>query len=77
MRSPEWLMKKPFAHRGLHSGKTVPENSLLAVNRAVERGYGIELDVQYLADGGGRGFPRRRTRAHDGTAGADFGRDQR
>ena len=52
MRSPEWLMKKPFAHRGLHSGKTVPENSLLAVNRAVERGYGIELDVQYLADGG-------------------------
>ncbi len=52
MRSPEWLMKKPFAHRGLHSGKTVPENSLLAFNRAVERGYGIELDVQYLADGG-------------------------
>ena len=52
MRSPEWLIKRPFAHRGLHSGKTVPENSLLAFKRAVERGCGIELDVQYLADGG-------------------------
>ena len=52
MRSPEWLTRGPFAHRGLHSGKVVPENSLLAFNRAVERGYGIELDVQYLADGG-------------------------
>lgn len=52
MRSPEWLTREPFAHRGLHSGKVVPENSLLAFNRAVERGYGIELDVQHLADGG-------------------------
>ena len=51
MRSPEWLTNKPFAHRGLHSGGAVPENSLLAFNRAAERGYGIELDVQHLADG--------------------------
>ena len=52
MRSLEWLTKRPFAHRGLHSETVVPENSLLAFNHALESGYGIELDVQYLADGG-------------------------
>ena len=52
MRSPDWLTKRPFAHRGLHSKPTVPENSLLAFNRAAESGYGIEFDVQHLADGG-------------------------
>ena len=52
MRSPEWLKNKPFAHRGLHSGNSVPENSISAFNLAVERGYGIELDVQHLSDGG-------------------------
>ena len=51
MRSPGWLTNRPFAHRGLHSGSAVPENSLLAFKRAVGRGYGIELDVQHLADG--------------------------
>ncbi len=39
-----------FAHRGLH-GNGVPENSLWAFKRAVERGYGSELDVHLLADG--------------------------
>ena len=33
-----------FAHRGLH-GPGVCENTLEAFSRAVERGYGIELDV--------------------------------
>lgn len=41
---------KRFAHRGLH-GDGVPENSLWAFRRAVERGYGSELDVHLLADG--------------------------
>lgn len=39
-----------YAHRGLH-GDTVPENSLLAFEKAAEKGYGIELDVQLSSDG--------------------------
>lgn len=41
-----------FAHRGLHDNSTdAPENSLAAFARAVETGYGIELDVQTTKDG--------------------------
>ena len=40
----------PYAHRGLH-GKGIPENSLTAFQRAVDRGYGIELDVHLTRDG--------------------------
>ena len=39
-----------FAHRGLH-GEGVAENSLRAFRLAVERGYGIELDVRLSKDG--------------------------
>lgn len=40
-----------YAHRGLHdSKKGIPENSLAAFKRAVESGYGIELDVQLTKD---------------------------
>ena len=43
-----WL----YAHRGLHDGNVaVPENSLSAFRRAVEGGYGIELDTQLTRDG--------------------------
>ena len=45
-----WLVETPIAHRGLHS-KTVPENSLLAFSKAIEKGYALELDVHMLADG--------------------------
>ena len=38
------------AHRGLFNNKDVPENSLKAFRKAVENGYGIELDVQLTAD---------------------------
>lgn len=38
-----------YAHRGLFN-REVPENSLGAFHRAVERGYGIELDIQLTAD---------------------------
>lgn len=44
------LRKWKYAHRGLH-GEGVPENSMQAFRLAVERGYGIELDVHLLADG--------------------------
>ena len=39
-----------YAHRGLH-GDGVPENSLAAFEKAVEQGFGIELDVQLSKDG--------------------------
>ena len=39
-----------FAHRGLH-GEGAAENSLSAFRRAVEAGFGIELDVRLSADG--------------------------
>lgn len=41
---------KVFAHRGMFGGDH-PENSLGAFAKAVENGYGIELDVQLSADG--------------------------
>lgn len=39
-----------YAHRGLH-GENIPENSLQAFAKAVEQGFGIELDVQLSSDG--------------------------
>ena len=39
-----------IAHRGLHDNPVVPENSLAAFQRAVDAGYGIELDVQLTTD---------------------------
>lgn len=40
-----------YAHRGLH-GNGVPENSMAGFRKALEKGYGIELDLHLLADGG-------------------------
>lgn len=41
-----------YAHRGLFDNKTdAPENSLPAFRKAVDAGYGIELDVQLSKDG--------------------------
>lgn len=41
-----------YAHRGLHSmDKIIPENSLSAFKLAVQKGYGIELDVTLSKDG--------------------------
>ena len=43
-----WL----YAHRGLHDGnKKVIENSMEAFRLAVDKGYGMELDVQLTRDG--------------------------
>ena len=41
-----------FAHRDLHkNGTALPENSLPAIKKAVEEGYGIEFDIQVTRDG--------------------------
>ena len=41
-----------YAHRGLHDGnKAVIENSMQAFQLAVERGYGMEMDLQTTRDG--------------------------
>ena len=39
-----------YAHRGLHKAG-VPENSMAAFQNALEKGYGIELDIHLLKDG--------------------------
>lgn len=45
------FMGKCYAHRGLFSnGTAFPENSLPSFTKAVENGYGIELDVQLTKD---------------------------
>ena len=48
-----WPVLKRFryAHRGYHDKPAVPENSMAAFRRAVERGWGAELDVHLMADG--------------------------
>ena len=39
-----------FAHRGLHFGSRIPENSLAAFEAAVQLGAGIECDLRLTAD---------------------------
>lgn len=53
-KQPGWeaLEGVRFAHRGLHDAvQGVPENSITAFRRAVEHGFGAELDVHLMADG--------------------------
>ena len=45
------LMGVHYAHRGLFDNKSdAPENSLRAMKKAVEAGYGIEFDIQLSKD---------------------------
>lgn len=50
---PKWelLKKYRYAHRGFHDKPVIPENSLPAFRRAIEHGFGAELDVHLLRDG--------------------------
>ncbi len=41
---------KFIAHRGLHDGKNIPENSLLAFKKAIEKNYAIEFDITITKD---------------------------
>lgn len=40
-----------YAHRGFHNKPEIPENSIPAFKRAIERGWGAELDVHLIKDG--------------------------
>ncbi len=50
-RGWEKLLGRRYAHRGYHAKPEIPENSLPAFRRALERGWGAELDVHLLRDG--------------------------
>ena len=45
-----WIGGRVFAHRGLHGGPA-PENSPSAFAAAIDRGFGIECDIQLSRDG--------------------------
>ncbi len=52
MKDLTWIKENDIAHRGLHTKDlSVPENSLLAFEKAIEKGYSIELDLNMLKDG--------------------------
>lgn len=44
------FIDRPIAHRALHSAGAA-ENSLAAIQAAIDAGYGIEIDIQPSADG--------------------------
>ena len=44
------LREWKYAHRGLHDAQK-PENSMAAFRAALEKGYGVELDIHLLKDG--------------------------
>lgn len=47
-----WLSKYLYSHRGLFDNSgAAPENSLAAFRASVDKGYGMELDVQAAGDG--------------------------
>lgn len=49
---PDWLVRRPIAHRGLHDRAAgIVENSLAAAAAAVARDLAVECDVQLTADG--------------------------
>ena len=51
-KSLQWLVERPIAHRGLHHGvRAIVENTPLAFEAAMLRGFSIECDLQLSADG--------------------------
>lgn len=39
-----------IAHRGVHNNKDIPENSILAFKKAIEKKYAIEFDIEITKD---------------------------
>lgn len=50
MRDLSFLKTYKISHRGLHDER-VPENSLLAFEKAIKKGYAIECDIQASLEG--------------------------
>ena len=52
-RRQDWakFRGRRFAHRGFHGKPRIPENSIPAFKRAVQCGFGAELDVHLMKDG--------------------------
>lgn len=50
-KDTEYFKNFKYAHRGLYNNADIPENSMTAFSRALDNGYGIELDVHLLKDG--------------------------
>lgn len=50
MTRADWLLRMPIAHRGLH-GPGAPELSRAALERAIEAGIAVEIDVRLASDG--------------------------
>ena len=46
-----WLTARPVAHRGLHDGVSLIENTASAFRAAIDNGFAIETDLQITADG--------------------------
>ena len=46
----QWITDRPIAHRGLHFGTAVPENSLLAFQKSIDADIPIECDIQFIKD---------------------------
>ena len=46
----KYFLEIPIAHRGLHEGN-IDENSLTAYQKAIDKGYAIEIDVHLMKDG--------------------------
>lgn len=51
MAPAPWLTAQPVAHRGLHDGVGVIENTIEAAEAAIQHGFAIECDVQRAACG--------------------------
>src|ERR1700756_5635688 len=52
MRAPDWLTRRPVAHRGLHdAARGIIENMPAAANAAIAGNFAIECDIQLTADG--------------------------
>lgn len=47
----KWLTDTYVAHRGLFNNVDIPENSVVAFEKATANGFGIETDVQMSSDG--------------------------
>ncbi len=66
----EAIGRQDLAHRGLYDNEAgIPENSLMAFQRAIDFGFGMEMDVQLTADGQLVVFHDAGTERMTGTAG--------